>query len=161
MMRRNERRNVIKIPVVFIISQNKNRFLPNLRIFSQNLHHLRHIPSSIPRCSRVIRKILRSHQPRDSRQFIFADIFSELIQNIAFRYFQTPFCTIVVVLYRYKFSVICVCPVIGKSFFMKIFLKTTQFFKILRSIFHNIHFQNLQKGLKIHQFSFSFFKLLT
>src|SRR5690606_25211069 len=54
----NKWRNMIKIPIVLVVGHDKNGFFPDLWIFSQNVHHLRDVPGTIPGCPRVIGEIL-------------------------------------------------------------------------------------------------------
>ena len=93
-----ERRNMIKITIIFIISENKNCFLPYLRIFCQNIQHFRNVPRSIPWSARMIGKIFRRYQPGYRRQISFLNIVSKLMQDVSFRNFHFPFCTIIVII---------------------------------------------------------------
>src|SRR6185437_7167619 len=82
-MRYPERRYVIEVSIVLVVSQDEDRFLPHLRIVSENVHHFRDIPGPKPRCSRMIRVVFRSNQPGHRRQIAVMHIFAELIEDVA------------------------------------------------------------------------------
>ena len=66
-MRRGERRNVIEIAVVLIVSKDENRLLPDLGIVCKDIHHLGNVPRAIPCRGGMIGEVLRRAQPGDQR----------------------------------------------------------------------------------------------
>src|SRR5690606_12342906 len=73
---------MIKIPVVFVVGKNKNGFLPNVRIFGEDVNDLPDIPSPIPWMTRMGGELFGRNQPGNKGKIARLHILSELIQYI-------------------------------------------------------------------------------
>lgn len=62
-MRCNKRRDVIKITIIFIISQDENGLFPDFRILGKDIQRFGYIPCPVPCRAGVIRKIFGSRKP--------------------------------------------------------------------------------------------------
>src|SRR5690606_10560598 len=85
-VRWNIGRDVVEIPVVFIVRQDENGFLPDFRVLGQNIQGFGDVPSTVPESTGVVGEIAGSHQPGDGWKTAFFNIFAELMEYIALGY---------------------------------------------------------------------------